>query len=223
MEQHSVEIKSLHQLTHDVIKVVTDKPQGYHFVAGQATELSIDKPGWQDEKRPFTFTSLPEDEHLEFTIKIYSSHKGVTNELINCRKNDRLILHEVFGTIGYKGEGIFIAGGAGVTPFISIIKQLQKAGQVGNNKLIFSNKTTADIILKDYFEQLLGDNFINILSEEKTPNYSFGYISKEFLSTYTGNKNQYFYICGPEPMMDAVEEQLKSLQVNTDCIIKEQF
>ena len=223
MEKHLVKIKALKKITHDVLQVKIDKPLNYNFVPGQATEVAVNKDGWKEEKRPFTFTSLPEDDYLEFTIKVYSSHNGVTCEILKCKEQDELILHEVWGTIAYKGEGVFIAGGAGVTPFISIFKQLQKLHQTGNNKLIFANKTKADIILEDYFTEILGSNFINILSEEKTLNYSYGYITREFLSNHIGSINQKFYICGPEPMMDEVEKQLMSLQVDPASIVKEQF
>ena len=100
------------------------------------------------EKRPFTFTCLPNDDYLEFTIKTYPSHKGVTNELLQLKQEDELILHDVFGAIAYKGEGVFIAGGAGVTPFISIFRFLRSKNEIGGNKLIFANKRKADIILK---------------------------------------------------------------------------
>lgn len=223
MKKNYVKIQSLKKVTHDVMQFTTDKPSDYLFVPGQAAEIAINKEGWQDEKRPFTFTSLPDDSYLEFTTKVYPSHNGVTNQLAQAKVNDGLILHEVFGTIRYEGEGVFIAGGAGVTPFISIFKQLQKTHQTGNNKLIFSNKTKADIILKEYFKTILGNNFINILSEEKTAEYPFGRITKEFLSAHVNSINQKFYICGPDPMMDAVEEQLMSLQVSPASIIKEQF
>lgn len=183
----------------------------------------MNKEGWRDEKRPFTFTSLPDDNYLEFTIKTYPSHRGVTDQLSQSKVNDELILHEVFGTIEFKGEGVFIAGGAGVTPFISIFKQLESLHQIGNNKLIFANNTKADIILEPYFSKLLGSNFINILSDETTINYAHGRITKESLSKYVDGQKQMFYICGTEPMMDAVEEQLISLQVSPDLIVKEQF
>src|SRR4051794_28083430 len=192
MEKHFVKIKSLEKVTHDVLRVITDKPFNYNFVPGQATEIAVNKEGWTEEKRPFTFTSLPGDDFLEFTIKVYSSHNGVTCEIMKCRKGDELILHEVWGTIAYKGEGVFIAGGAGVTPFISIFKQLRKLDQIGNNKLIFANKTRSDIILNDYFRETLGRNFKNILSEETTAEYSYGQISREFLLKHIGTVNQLF-------------------------------
>src|SRR5689334_5795136 len=180
MEQHFVKIRSIDKVTHDVLKIVTEKPHNYNFTPGQATEVSINKNGWQDEKRPFTFTCLPDDAYLEFTIKTYPSHKGVTNELLQLKQNDELILHDVFGAIAYKGEGVFIAGGAGVTPFISIFRFLRSINEVGHNKLIFANKREVDIILKEEFESLLGKKFINIISDEKPNGYAHGYISEEF-------------------------------------------
>ena len=223
--RHMVKIKinSIDSVTHDVLRIKTGKPFRYTFTPGQATEVSINKAGWQDERRPFTFTSLPDDDYLEFTIKIYPVHKGVTNQLLQLKKDDKLIVHEVFGTISYKGEGVFIAGGAGVTPFIAIFKQLKAINRIGNNKLICANKTKADIILKDYFTNILGSNFINILSGEKTDNYEHGHVSEDFLLKHISGINQKFYICGPDPMMEAVEKQLLNLKIDPQLIVKERF
>src|SRR6188472_2731611 len=148
MESHIVKIKSIGKVTHDVVRIVLEKPAGYTFTSGQATEVAINKEKWKEEKRPFTFTCLPEDDYLEFTIKTYPSHKGVTNELLLLKQEDELILHDIFGAIAYKGEGVFIAGGAGVTPFISILRFLRSRNELGGNKLIFANKRKEDIILK---------------------------------------------------------------------------
>src|ERR1035437_1192183 len=158
MQQHIVKVKSVDKVTHDVLKITTEKPQHYIFISGQATEVSINKEGWRNKVRPFTFTCLPDNDYLEFTTKIYPSHKGVTNELLNLKINDEFILHDVFGAIAYKGEGVFIAGGAGVTPFICIFRYLQSKNETGNNKLIFANKTKGDIILANEFKKLLGKN-----------------------------------------------------------------
>jgi ferredoxin-NADP reductase len=223
MNQHIVKLNSIKHITHDVLQIVTEKPQKYTFTPGQATEVSINKSGWKDEKRPFTFTSLPIDDFLEFTIKTYPSHKGVTNELLKLKKDDELILHDVFGAISYKGEGIFIAGGAGVTPFISIFRYLQSKKKTGNNKLIFANKTKGDIILEPEFKNLLGNNFINILSDEKQKGYAHSHITADFLKAHISNSTKYIYICGPPPMMDAIEKQLIHLNVDEKHIIKEEF
>jgi len=223
MRQHLVKIKSIQHITHDVLQIVTEKPQQYKFTSGQATEVAINKKGWLNEKRPFTFTSLPDNDYLEFTIKTYPSHEGVTNELLKLKKDDELILHEVFGAIGYKGEGVFIAGGAGVTPFISIFRYLQSKKETGNNRLIFANKSKEDIILAREFENILGNNFINILSDEEVNGYAHGLITEEFLKPFIKSSIKYVYVCGPPPMMEAIEKQLKNLNVDEKQIIKEEF
>jgi ferredoxin-NADP reductase len=223
MNQTIIKIKSIQHITHDVLQIVTEKPNNYYFIPGQATEIAINKNGWKNEKRPFTFTSLPDNDYLEFTIKTYPSHKSVTNELIKIKKDDELILHDVFGTINYKGEGVFIAGGAGVTPFISIFRYLNSKNEIGVSKLIFANKTKEDIILEQEFKDLLGNNFINILSEEKAKGYANGFITMDFLQDNFGGINQYFYLCGPPPMTKFVEKQLQYLNVGEKHIIKEEF
>lgn len=223
MAQFIVKIKSIQHITHDVLQIVAEKPQQYNFTPGQATEVAINSSGWKDEKRPFTFTCLPNNDYLEFTIKTYPSHKSVTAELIKLKKEDELILHDVFGAINYKEEGVFIAGGAGVTPFISIFRYLKSVNQLGNNKLIFANKTKRDIILEDEFQSLLGHHFINILSDELADGYAHGHITEGFLKAHVSSATKNVYICGPPPMMDAIEKQLMHLKIDKHLIIKEAF
>lgn len=221
MTQCIVQVKSINKITHDVVSITTEKPAAFEFNPGQATEIAIDKAGWQDEKRPFTFTSLPANDYLEFTIKTYPKHKGVTNELLNLKPGDKLILNEVFGAITYEKEGVFIAGGAGITPFISIFRYLQSKQMIGNNSLVFANKTKADIILEGEFSNMLGDSFINILSDEQVDGYHYGMISKDFLVNNCKDLDRQFYVCGPPPMMDAVLEQLEDLGVDENGITVE--
>ena len=158
---------------------------------------------------------------MEFTIKTYPTHKGVTYELLQLKKDDELILHDVFGAIAYKGEGVFIAGGAGVTPFISIFRHLQSKNEIGKNLLVFANKTKADIILEKVFKDLLGDAFINILSDEKAEGYHHGMVSEDFLQEIISDFGQQFYICGPPPMMKTVLKQLTNLGVGKNAVTVE--
>ncbi len=224
MEQvHHVKIKVITKITHDVLKIVTEKPLHFTFTPGQATDVSLNKNGWRNQKRPFSFTSLPENDYLEFTIKVYPSHLGVTNQLPTLQKDQELILHDAFGAIAYKGEGVFIAGGAGVTPFISILRYLQSKNELGANKLIFANKSRADIILVKEFGKMLDKNFINILSEEKTAEYVHGQITEEFLRPHLSGHNKPVYVCGPPPMMEAIEKQLDRLGVDSKLIVREVF
>lgn len=218
MEKHKVKIISIDKVTYDVVRITTEKPADYNFVPGQATEISINKVGWENENRPFTFTSLPTDDHLEFTIKIYHQNKGVTNELNQMKKGDELFVHDVFGAISYKGEGVFIAGGAGVTPFISIFRYLKSENKIGGNQLFFANKAKEDIINEKEFKALLGDKFINILSDEQIGGYVYGRMSEETLKKYVKDFTKQFYLCGPPIMVTVVLKQLKNLGVPEENI-----
>lgn len=223
VEEHIVKILAAEFVTHNVRRFTLEKPAAYKFEPGQATEISINKPEWKNERRPFTFTSLNEWDHLEFTIKIYTDHSGVTNELGKLQPGDELLLHDVWGTIHYAGPGTFIAGGAGITPFIAILRQLYKTGQLDNNKLIFSNRTEKDIILKEEFTTMLGDRFINTLTQQSTPQYDNRKIDAAYLKEKVGDFNQYFYICGPDAMVEELEATLLQLGAPKEKVIREQF
>ena len=115
MEQ-VIKIKKIIEQTHDVRSYRCEKPKDYHFIAGQATEVSINEDGWKDEKRPFTFTSLDDENDLEFTIKSYFDHPGVTNELHKLKEGDELIVRDVWGAIEYKGPGYLLQGAQALHP-----------------------------------------------------------------------------------------------------------
>ncbi len=218
MEEAKVKILNSETVTHDGKRFSLEKPRGYSFIPGQATEVSINKPGLENEKRPFTFTGLNSSPNLEFTIKIYPSHNGITKELGKLKAGDELIVRDVWGAIRYKGEGVFIAGGAGVTPFIAIFRDLHARNELSGNKLIFANKSISDIILHDEFRQMLGKNFINIVSEQKAEGYYHGMIDEAFLQQHISDFETNFYVCGPPPMMDAVMEQLNHLGVEENSV-----
>ena len=222
---HTLKIKDIQNVTHDVKSFTIEKPDGYDFEPGQATEVAIDKDGWREEKRPFTFTSLPEDDELEFTIKIYPEHDGATEQIGKLEVGDAFLVDDAWGTIQYDGEGVFIAGGAGVTPFIAILRDLNKNGEIGNNTLIFSNKTEKDIILQKEFEDILGNQFINVITdEEPSGDHVFldGFIDKEFLASLINDFDQPFYVCGPGPFNDAIMGYLKELGADPEALVFEE-
>ncbi len=223
MERKTIKIRKVEPVTHNVKRFTLDRPDGIKFVSGQAAEVSVNKPKWDNEKRPFTFTSLAQWDFLEFTIKIYPDHHGVTEQLGMLVAGDELIIHDIFGTIHYVDEGVFIAGGAGVTPFISIIRQLEHDNKIGSNTLLFSNQTTSDIILRDEFDRMLGNRFINIITNERTDQYHNGRIDADFLSKNVKDFSKYFYLCGPDPMVESLQKTLLTLGANQSKIVIEQF
>lgn len=221
MEEHIVKILSLRDVTHNVRSFQVSKPAGYSFEPGQATEVSINKDGWKEEKRPFTFTSLNEWPHLEFTIKMYRDHNGVTNELGTLQPGDELIIRDVWGAIVYKEEGYFIAGGAGITPFIAILRQLEKDNRINNNQLYFSNKTVRDIILHDELDDILGKNVHYIITDATNQQKGKRYIDKDFLQSEIRDFKKPFYLCGPDKMVSDISGILMKLGAHPDSVVFE--
>jgi ferredoxin-NADP reductase len=221
MESHVVKIISMHQVTHDVKSFRIEKPAGYSFSPGQATEVSINKPGWEDERRPFTFTSLNDEPTLEFTIKRYADHNGVTNQLHQLTEGDELIIRDVWGAIEYKGPGYFIAGGAGITPFIAILRQLHRDKQIADNILFFSNKTAADIIYERELNTILGKNARYILTREKNQGYPNMFINIDFLRSQITDFSKHFYVCGPDKMITDINSALQKLGAQADLVVFE--
>jgi ferredoxin-NADP reductase len=220
---HIVKILETEWLTHDVRRFAVERPPGYSFESGQATDVSVYLPEWENKRNPFTFTSLNEWDHLEFSIKVYPERHGVTNQLSKLEKGGEIILHDVFGAIQYKGEGIFIAGGAGVTPFISILRRLREDRKLGKNQLYFSNKSEEDIILRREFTDMLSNNFINTITREKSNQFENRKIDRDYLKEKIKDFNCYFYVCGPDPMVDDLKQTLLNLGVEKSKLITEEF
>jgi len=221
MEKYIVKVLSTEFVTHNVKRFTVEKPSNYTYIPGQATDVAINRPEFINELRPFTFTSPVDADYLEFTIKIYKGHNGITEQLEQIKPSDELIIHEPFGAIAYKGPGVFIAGGAGITPFIAIFRQLQTKGELTGNTLLFANRTEADIILKDELKALLGENYIDVIRNAPS-GISKKLIDKELLAACITHDTAYYYICGPDQFTLDMIAILKELGVTDDQIVIEQ-
>lgn len=221
MEEYKVKILGIEALTHDVKRYILNKPPGYRFIPGQATEISLNLPGWTGERRPFTFTGLNDWDHLEFTIKSYRERDGVTRRLDQLQPGHELLIHEVWGAIQYKGPGLFIAGGAGITPFIAILRELNREGEVGSNRLIFSNKTREDIIGEGELRQILGDRMLLTLTRSPASGYYFGRVDRKFLEEHAEVESGLVYLCGPDPMVRDLQLILSELGMEPTALIME--
>lgn len=209
-------------INHDVKYFVVEKPEGYQFIPGQAAEVSINLPEWKDKPRPFTFISLNESPYLEFAIKIYDEHNGVTRQLGKTNAGTELILHEPFGTIRYKGPGTFIAAGTGVTPFIAIIRDLYNRNLLENNSLILSNKTSDDLILPQELSDKLGANYVNVFTREGVIGFMERRINKRYLVETVKDFNGNFYVCGPDLFVKEISGYLLSLGASSETLVIEQ-
>ncbi|HJP64435.1 MAG TPA: hypothetical protein VJ844_13405 [Mucilaginibacter sp.] len=175
----------------------------------------------EDELRPFTFTGTNDRDHLEFTIKIYRSHAGVTAKLLDVNEGDELIIHEVFGAIHYKGPGLFLAGGAGITPFLAIFREQLRHSDLSGSTLFFANRNEKDIFLHDELKGMFRENYIDILSEP-TPPMQPAFIEMKMLKEEVLKGTSLFYICGPDNFIEIMLENLMSLGVRKSQIIIEE-
>lgn len=219
---HVVKILDTKYITPDVKRFVVQRPEGLVFTPGQAVDVAINKEGWRDQLRPFTFTNLPSAKRLEFTIKIYEKHHGVTEQLSLLHEGDELLLHDVFGAIQYKGPGFFIAGGAGVTPFIAILRDLHHRRLLKGNTLLVSNRTATDVILEDEFSRMLGKHFIKVFTRQHVIGFHERRIDRDTLITLVQDFDQRFYVCGPDDFVKDITAMLTSLGVQPDSLVVEQ-
>jgi hypothetical protein len=215
-KEYKLKILKIDFVTPEVKRFVFEKPKNYKFIPGQAVDTSINNNEFRKEKRPFTFTSKNTDLVLEFIMKRYD---GMTKNFHELNPGDEIIIGEPFGTINYKGEGTFIAGGAGITPFIAILRSLGK--NIGNNRLIFSNKTRKDIICENELLDIFGDNVKFLITDEEVDGYVNGRIYENFLKKEIPQFDQYFYICGPPAFVTDVKNNLIKLGAKEGKIITE--
>ena len=70
---------------------------------------------------------------------------------------------------------------------------------------------------------MLGNNFINTITEENSGQYDHERIDEKYLTKKVKNFDNYFYICGPDPMVEAIHKDLLNLGVKEEKIVIEQF
>ena len=221
MSEHIVKILEANFITHDVKRFLIEKPKGYTFVPGQGTDVSINQEDWKDKMRPFTFTGLNKWEHLELMVKIYPKSNGVTKQMGRLNAGDEIILHDVFGAIQYKGPGVFIAAGSGITPFLAILRELARNKQIGSNKLIYSNKTSEDIIAGAELSDMLKDNFISVLTRENVVGFLDKHITRDFIIQHVQDFSKPFYVCGPDKFVSDMVKILVDLGAKMEALVIE--
>lgn len=219
--KHTVEILMTEFVTHDVKRFIVSRPEGFEYEPGQGVTLAINQPDWARGKRPFTPTSLRDDRVLEFTIKGYPDHEGVTRKLHALQPGAELLMSDPFGALTYRGPGWFIAGGAGITPMMAMLRRLAAEGRLADHGLIFANRTPADIICEQEFRHYLGGDCVYICEQVDGMPYAEGRIDREFLAAHIDRFDQHFYTCGPPKFDKAVRAALEELGAKPDRLIFE--
>ena len=222
MAEYIVKIKDTDYLNSEVKRFVLTKPAGYKFIPGQSVFLSINAPGLEDKRRPFTFTGLNKWDVLELMIKINDHHDGITNKLDKLGIGSELIISDPWGTIQYKGDGVFIAGGSGITPFIAILRQLKEDDQIDGDKLIFSNEMKSDSFLEEELTELLGDDFHQVFTRQNIIGFREKRIDMRYLKETIKNFNQHFYVCGSREFVENIMQMLTLLGINPQTLVFEE-
>ena len=192
------------------------KPLGkFTFIPGQYLEWTLPhkNPDSRGIRRYFTVTSTPGEKHTAITIRASEKGSSFKSALLKMEPDMHVISSGPQGEFTLpKNKSIplaFIAGGIGITPFVSIINHLLKLGEKRDITLFYSNKTMHDIAFKELFEKAgkIGIKTIYIISE-KGERIDKNMI-KEKLPDY---KKRIFYVSGPEPMVEAFKKMLSGIK-----------
>ncbi|HQB60984.1 MAG TPA: FAD-binding oxidoreductase, partial [Spirochaetota bacterium] len=177
--------------TGDTYSLKVKKPENFSFNAGQFCFISFNVKGMR-KPHPFTISSSPQDEFLQFTIK---SLGKFTSRIKDIKIGETIIIDGPYGVFTYKRKNsVFIAGGVGITPFKSFISSFKE--KEANFTLLFGNKTKDDILFKKELDSARGGKVIHVLSSEKIDGYESGFISKDIILKYC-DLSEDFYLCGP--------------------------
>lgn len=218
---HTVPILLTEFVTHDVRRYILGRPEGFDFVPGQGVMVALNRPGWEKTRRSFTPTSLPVDRVLELTIKTYPDHEGLTRELHGLEPGAELLMSRPFGTLTYRGPGTFIAGGAGITPFLSMLRALAAGGRLDGHRLIYANRTPADIICPQELRHYLGERCHFLCSRAGGGDCESGRVDRALLERVLDTVDQHFYVCGPPAFVGDVTAALEALGATTEQLLFE--
>lgn len=201
-----------------------NKPQ--HFEPGQYIEIQVPskKHDFRGSRRSFSMTSAPGDDELRLGIKFYepsSTFKQTLREL-----PDNFVITATGTSGGFtlpkdtKMPLLYIAGGIGITPFISHLKTLMKQDQARDIVLVYSVSSVDELAYKD---ALIASGIKVIVVTQSdaaiTPPKGWTHanartMTKELFATYVKDAaSRRAYISGPPLMIDGVKKQLHELRV----------
>lgn len=204
----------------------------FDYAPGQFAFTRFYSKDLSTEEHHFTLSSSPRWDQLSFTIK---ESGDFTSQLGIVKEGDRLQLegpYGVFSNQGMHGPFVFIAGGIGITPLMSMLRTMKEQASLEKTLLFYAVRTREDLVFKEELEALDLDSkwfrMAYIFSEERIDGAYHGYLTKEILekeiSAYNFNiADPTFFICGPPPMMDGAQKVLVSLGVEERNIFTERF
>ncbi len=193
------------------------------FRAGQYVNVMANVEGVRTS-RPYSISSAPTAERLELTVR--DKPGGfVAPYLFNKLKIGHVL--ETSGPAGHfyyepliDGKDlVFLAGGSGITPFMSMIRDTVQRQRALNIKLLYGSRAPEDVIFKGELEKLASShsNFaFSLVVSEPPEGYGGlkGFLDSQLISQLVGDiKGKTFYVCGPRAMHDFCRAALKELEV----------
>lgn len=196
------------------------------FIAGQFIGLRLSQT--HDNHRWFTISSAPNDATVSITTKLCGVHTEFKRHLAALQPGDIVTLSEPMGDFVLPRDTtiplVFVAAGIGITPMLSMLGQMKQDGEKRNLRLIYGVDHIEDLLPLDQYE-LTDDAIVKLVAH---PNKAWeGENSK--LSTQLIRQNSdnlqaaYFYISGPEPMVEQFTQELAASGIPTDHIISDYF
>ena len=211
---YKIKVISLTTINDDVVLLKLEKPFGFKFKLGQVVDLSINKPGYELSVASLTISNIPTENHLEFIVKVYH-RKGLTEGISQLQPNDIVQISYAWDSFSYKGNGTFIAAGAGITAFLPIFENIKCscADLKQEHRLIYADKSKNDVLYYQKLKGMFSNKLSVILSRAKSRNLAFGRIDLDYLSKIISTTEEYFYICGPKRFEEDVKSHLVTIGV----------
>jgi ferredoxin-NADP reductase/ferredoxin len=221
-------ISDIKELSHDtkLFRFVSEKPNKplAPFRAGQYIGLSVEINGVRTS-RPYSLVSSP-NQLAYYELGIRKKLGGfVSPHLVdNAKVGDLFESTEPMGNLYYNpifhGKNlVFIAGGCGITPFISFLRDITEKMIPLNIWLIYGALTEKDILFRNELENMRSrrNNLkIKYILSEPEPDWTgaCGFITKDMISSDIGSLNdKYYYIVGNRAMYGFIQQELNALGI----------
>lgn len=215
-------VEKISKLKNNIVEIVlTDDEGHFNFQSGQFIFISFTDNLMGNEVHPFSISSAPSEKSVKLTVK---SLGDFTNMLPDISAGGKAFVEGPYGRFSfgrYGGNQIWIAGGIGITPFMSMARML-------NEEL--EDPIDLYYCLKDEDEAVYLDELANISSKVNKfrviPVYSKinGRLTAEGIKNLSGElTDKEIFICGPPPMMMSFKRQLVKLGVKREKIHTEEF
>jgi propane monooxygenase reductase subunit len=222
-------VEAIEELTRDIRRLVLSVEEGeMPFRSGQYVDIGI--PG-TDESRSFSMANLPSDDgRLEFMIKLYPG--GVFSSLLAdgaLQVGDELDVTGPYGVFTLRDTDrpiLFIGGGAGMAPILSLLRSMAEQGVARPAVYYYGAREEEDLFhleeLTELQTMLPGFRFVPALSETDWEGET-GLITDVVERHEQGLDGVDAYLCGPPPMVDAAQEMLMRLGVDEARIHFDKF